>query len=668
MLARFPSLPVHRPVLLTAVLLAIVSCRREAPSAGSSAAPPVGVEAAFREYMAALNAHDVDRVMGFYAPDMVQRRAGKIVERTREELRSIREWEKPMEARFEYEIVAVNGDRVIARLLETNLLYAALGVRRPMVSEYRFRDGKIVEMHLRDIQEAGRDWAEARGDLEKWLAAKPASVTEGVLKEKKLVFDAGGGRKLVPFLNEYREATDAARARNEAVLRGYIEALDRHDVEGQYSFYSSEMLEPPAGQTIEAKKERSRNERAFEAASNARWSYEIVGAGLDSLEATITEGMDFYDALGVGPRSHRARFRFRDGKITDIETWDWTQPGRPYERARDRFVAWLAKERPARAARLMKNGRLVFQKATAAPMIALAAEWFDLQPCRIYHPSFNPSGTEIAFSSDCGGPWGVYVVRADGSLPRRVTPSDMEARLPNWSPDGTTLVFQSNQSGNWDIYTVNVDGSGLTQMTHHPKGDSSGAFSPDGTKLLFASDRGGINDLFWMPAAGGDAVQITRNRGVWFRSVWAPDGSHVLYRASDPPTEDMSKPGEFHRVRPDGTEAGVVAGGVRNESNQSYSPDGRQIAFDAHEDGVSYESGREWDVWVMNADGAGRRNLTKGNKVNDWAPSWSPDGKTIVFLSGLDNVYDIYAMDADGTNVRRLTHWTEKRPPSPASP
>jgi Tol biopolymer transport system component len=244
----------------------------------------------------------------------------------------------------------------------------------------------------------------------------------------------------------------------------------------------------------------------------------------------------------------------------------------------------------------------------------------------------------------------------------------MEARLPGWAPDGSKLVFQSNKSGNWDIYTVNVDGGGVTRMTDHPRGDSSGAFSPDGTKLLFASDRGGINDLFWMPATGGDPVQITHDRGVGFRSVWAPDGSHVLYRASDPPTEDMSKPGEFYRVRPDGTDAGVVAGGVRQESNQAYSPDGRLIAFDAHEDGVSWESGREWDVWVMNADGTGRRNLTAGNKVNDWGPSWSPDGETIVFPSGLDNVYDLYRMKADGTDVRRLTRWTAKRPSASASP
>jgi TolB protein len=59
----------------------------------------------------------------------------------------------------------------------------------------------------------------------------------------------------------------------------------------------------------------------------------------------------------------------------------------------------------------------------------------------------------------------------------------------------------------------------------------------------------------------------------------------------------------------------------------------------------------------MNTDGTGRRRLTR-NGVNDWGPSWSPDGRTILFLSGTNDVYDVYAMNADGSHVRRLTHWT----------
>jgi TolB protein len=60
----------------------------------------------------------------------------------------------------------------------------------------------------------------------------------------------------------------------------------------------------------------------------------------------------------------------------------------------------------------------------------------------------------------------------------------------------------------------------------------------------------------------------------------------------------------------------------------------------------------------MRADGSRRRRLTS-NSVNDWAPAWFPDGRRMVFLSGTRDSYDIYVMNADGSNVRRLTYWTE---------
>jgi len=59
----------------------------------------------------------------------------------------------------------------------------------------------------------------------------------------------------------------------------------------------------------------------------------------------------------------------------------------------------------------------------------------------------------------------------------------------------------------------------------------------------------------------------------------------------------------------------------------------------------------------MNADGTERRRLTR-NSVNDWGPAFSPDGRRLVFLSGKDNVYDLYTMNVDGSDRRRLTRWT----------
>jgi TolB protein len=322
-------------------------------------------------------------------------------------------------------------------------------------------------------------------------------------------------------------------------------------------------------------------------------------------------------------------------------------------------VAWLVEKRPADAARLAPDGKLVFTKDSAPQINPLVRAWRAAQPCRLYHPSFGPSGERIVFSSDCEGPWGVYVMNADGTMPRRLTERGMEARMPRWSPDGASVVFQSNRAGHWDVYSIAANGTGLRRLTDDPAADTSPAFSPDGTRVLFASDRAGSNELYVMPTAGGPATPITRDRSVGFRPAWAPDGSHVLFRASSPPRREDGAPGQFFRVRPDGAEAGVVGGGPRREFNPSYAPDGARIAFDAHRHGAWDSDDGLWEIWVMNADGSERRMLTS-DSVNDWGPAWSPDGRSILFLSGRDNVYDIFLMASDGSNRRRLTRWTDR--------
>ena len=65
------------------------------------------------------------------------------------------------------------------------------------------------------------------------------------------------------------------------------------------------------------------------------------------------------------------------------------------------------------------------------------------------------------------------------------------------------------------------------------------------------------------------------------------------------------------------------------------------------------------EVYVMNADGSGKRNLTR-NPGNDgprgWGANWSPDGRKITFVSDRDGAYEVYVMNADGSGQRRLTH------------
>ena len=92
----------------------------------------------------------------------------------------------------------------------------------------------------------------------------------------------------------------------------------------------------------------------------------------------------------------------------------------------------------------------------------------------------------------------------------------------------------------------------------------------------------------------------------------------------------------------------------RSESkrNPSWSPDGSQIAFDSDRDG-------NWEIYVMDADGSNPTNLTN-NAADDQRPAWSPDGSKIAFHSNRDgNLDEIYVMDADGSNPIRLTNNTD---------
>jgi TolB protein len=135
--------------------------------------------------------------------------------------------------------------------------------------------------------------------------------------------------------------------------------------------------------------------------------------------------------------------------------------------------------------------------------------------------------------------------------------------------------------------------------------------------------------------------------------AWSPDGTKLAYSDS----------GNIYVINADGTGAVKLTTGTEGDVHPAWSPDGARLAFARWPyDDDNYGNS---DIWVMNSDGSGVRNLTlsHGASFCNWAPAWSADGQRIAFVGGqmgyvfqsLEGPANIYVMKTDGTGLRQLT-------------
>lgn len=239
-----------------------------------------------------------------------------------------------------------------------------------------------------------------------------------------------------------------------------------------------------------------------------------------------------------------------------------------------------------------------------------------------WDPAWSPDGQRLAFSSNRGGGWAIYVMNADGSNVVRRTSGHYDTG-PAWSPDGGSILFSTLQAGSSAVAAVPPDGpSSVTVVLDRPGWDGYPAWSPDGRFITFSSDWRAYDilwDLYVMNADGTNVSPLLEGPffgpplTLYYESAWSPDGMRIAVVACEAGFYDCY-PSEIVVVNQDGSGATPVAqgGGL---AGPAWSPDGLAIAYSA-----SGCPGCQPSLYLVRADGSGGGVIL----ANGAGPAWRP--------------------------------------------
>jgi TolB protein len=257
--------------------------------------------------------------------------------------------------------------------------------------------------------------------------------------------------------------------------------------------------------------------------------------------------------------------------------------------------------------------------------------------------AFNTRIAYVRSQKDKGRKYILQVADTDGFNAQTILESDEPLMSPSWSPNGQSLAYVSFENNRAEIFIQHLASARRSKISGFKGVNGAPSWSPNGKKLALVLSKEGSSDIYTMDTTTKRLTRLTRHRAIDTEPVWTDRGQSIIF------TSDRSGSPQIYEVKAAGGKPRRITFEGRYNSAASVSPDGKYITM------VHGERG-QYKIAQLERETGNLTVLTDSSL--DESPSFSPNGKMVLYASTRGDNGVLYAVSVDGRSSHKLSDQT----------